>query len=230
MRLKEKQRANLHKQLDKLLDLREALPAGFSRRGLDKRQSLFEEACFFAGKVIGPKGFIYYFDDLERDDISEFLGRMMLVLLLVIPEDSPWRDIFADAAKEVLMLHHGDIPTLLAPAARPRGAHPKHRQISIMRSSAFLWDIHLAAHGVSLLERRQKIEQAFRTPWDTIRKWGKLPEKLHGEKHAAHLIAVARKGRWRYPFSNYQQDLTDEGERYWAMLNQQERKIGNATD
>lgn len=233
MSLTDDEIGRIYRQLAELLKKRDylelAVANGRPREALSKRRlRLLEDAFALVADILGPNGFREYPESLATVEIQKFVGQILLGFPLAIPKNNGWRHVFQEIGREIWMLQHGDVPTLLSPSIQRPGRHPKYRELCVLRSSAVLWDLHLKAKGISLWERRRNIEHAFRTPWDTIRKWRSLIAKMHGEHRANELIHTAEAGKWRIYEGDYLQYLTNEGEVYWEVLNNKPPKFGKS--
>lgn len=205
MTIDKDERESLHLTLDYLLNTRQNLERVYADSSPENLQSFwayklprhefFWDASNFLRRVLGPKihsdELRLLFDmELEEDTknaaVLSVIAHSLRAFLPLFMERAAHRGEAFDEENirkivaDLMGVYFGDEPRFFATAKKQKGAPKRPYRLALLRLAALKWDKYLAAAGLSAFERHRVISEAFRTEWDTIRKWAKPMEQQFG--------------------------------------------------
>ncbi|GEM_PF-2835589 len=196
MTIDKDERESLHFILDYLLNARAYLEkidpqslakgAQFYETYSFPKQELFRNASIFLRRVLGTKlhqnRMSLLFDmELEEDSRNAVLPSIIAdafraFLPLFMRNATYEGETFGDENIEKIIndlmgIYWGDEPRFFATAKKQQGSHKRPYRLAKLRLAALEWDKYLETVGLAPYERHSIVSKAFRTEWDTIRKW-----------------------------------------------------------
>lgn len=205
MTINNTERELLHYALDNLLNVRARLEqidpstlkpgSEFSNGYFIPRHQLFLQAAEFLRRAIGEKlhqsEMRLLFDleleeDCEHTEIAATLANSIRSFLPLFMQKGSYegfdfgKENIDQIISDLMGIYWGDAPRFFSISDKTQGSPKRPYRITKLRLAALNWDKHLAAVGVTTQERHGIIAAAFKTDWDTIRKWGKAIEDRWG--------------------------------------------------
>ena len=193
MSVTEEEKAELHELLDYLLLARsglekidpDSLTPGMQRYSSwsKPRQELVFNASRFLRRVLGVKIHTSEIDlcspeltvdgERNRNCLAVLANalRSFQPLFSPITNGEEQTEFVEKMIEDFMGIYWGDEPRFFHIDPRPQGSHIRPYRIARLRLTALDWEKYLAAAEVSVLERQTIISQAYRTSWDSIRKW-----------------------------------------------------------
>ena len=206
MTISNSEREDLHSILDALINARNSLEridqddlisgAQIFHSWTQPRRDLIWSASRLIRRLLGPR--LHYaelqllFDTELEENSSDTEILMTLVQALYsffplflfegTPEHLSDDEVISQVMEDLRGIHWGDSPRFFSVQPRRQGQPKRPYRISMLRLSALNWDKYLEVVGMKPYQRHNLIAQAFKTDWDTIRKWARPIEDQYGSR------------------------------------------------
>lgn len=236
-------RADLHVQLDQLLDQFETVEASEPLNQQVSGTLLLAEAAAFAGLLCGPETLMRIYGHAEADaprgrKLNLLAHRLMIAAHLFRQIQSADGARIDDVALEASAVAAGDAPQLFARTSSKKSSV----RVSLLQLRAWEWNYFLEGLGFPPADRHRRIAHAYgrgTDGWETIRKWDRSMKrdlgaaylKLRLNDAAEAGFAVARGDdppylQWMGIGDQWMNTLAKDGQAYQAAMRE---KIANST-
>lgn len=204
MSVSEDERETLHVMLDALLNARatleridpETLQTGlqYSQAWSGPRRELAQQGSRLLRRALGSRLHQTEMAQLFETQLQENASHAELMATLAnsirsfLPlfmaeesdEDGGRYEIIVQVIEDFMGIYWGDEPRFFSILPRRQGQHKRLYRLNRLRLTALNWDKFLAATGMKARDRHRLISDAYRTDWETIRKWSAAIESQFG--------------------------------------------------
>lgn len=174
---------------------------------------IFLEADRLFADLIGETAFKTIFPDDPSSQSASMkrweLARRLSVFKRLLSEPR-WGEVLRALTLEIRDMDGGDQPNVLYPERRSPGQAKQPTKVARMRLRALCWHEHLRSKGIETNRRQTAIASAYRTAWDSIRRWRDSCETVFGKQDVATQL--------RYASHDWYWDWSDEGIEWAAAL------------
>jgi len=235
----DEERETLHTILDALINARNSLERidpstlnpgmQYSQAWSGPRRDLAWQASRLVKRILGPRlhqtelALLFEAKLHENSQDGEVLATLANSLRSFLPlflQDDRDGYLHGDEAimkiiDDFMGIYWGDEPRFFRPLPRRQGQHKRLYRLNRLRLTALNWDKYLETVGIGARERHRVISDAYRTEWDSIRKWAAAIEGQYGFRSYP-----PKDPDWarREYHSNPQQvhdAITRDGDAYW---------------
>lgn len=145
--------------------------------------------------------------------------RSFMPLFVPLSEGKEASNFMDQLANDFIGIYWGDDPRFFSILPKSQGMHKRPFRLAYMRLGALDWEKYLAAAGLSAFERQDVVSSAYRTRWDTIRKWkDSILEQFDLVSHPPERPDWVR-DEYSQDSDLILQKIAADGEAYWAEKN-----------